>query len=80
MTTNIKELDKSIELLLKEITEFKQQVLSLNECEENLINVKNKKQLKTNNDKIEQTNEKKLKEKETEFDFLHIHSNFGLDI
>ena len=32
---NIKELDKSIELLLKEINHFKQQVQSLNECEEN---------------------------------------------
>ena len=45
MTTTIKELESSIELLLKEITEFKQQVQSLNECEENHKKLKNKKQL-----------------------------------
>ena len=69
MTTNIKELDKSIELLLKEITEFKQQVQSLNECEENQKNLKNKKQLKITN--TNNSNEKKLKEKETEFDQIN---------
>ena len=50
MTTNIKELDKSIELLLKEISEFKQQVQSLNECEENYEKLKNKKLLTNNNE------------------------------
>ena len=35
METNVKEFEESIELLLKEITEFKEQIQSLNECEEN---------------------------------------------
>ena len=62
-------LNKSIELLLKEISEFKQQVQSLNECEENQINLKNKKQLKTTN--TNDSNQKKLQEKETEFDQIN---------
>ena len=38
MTTNIKEFEKSIELLLKDVSEFKQQVQSVNECEEIMDN------------------------------------------
>ena len=66
---NIKELEQSIELLLKEITEFKQQVEDLNECEENQKNLKNKKQLKTTN--TNDSNQKKFQEKETEFDQIN---------
>ena len=71
MAINVKELNKSIELLLNQITAFKQQIQSMNECEENQINLKNKKQLKGNNKEINITNEKKLQEKETEFDQIN---------
>ena len=42
MTDTFVELDYSIELLVKEITEFKQQVQNVNECEENREKIKNK--------------------------------------
>ena len=69
MSTNIKELEQSIELLLKEISEFNNQVKCLNECEENQINLKNKKQSKLTNSN--DSNQKKFQEKETEFDQLN---------
>ena len=71
MAINIKELDKSIELLLNEIHHFRYQVQSINECEQYQVDLKNKKRLKINNDKTEQTNEEKLQEKETEFDQIN---------
>ena len=68
MTTNLIELDNSIDLLLKQLNNFRYQVQSLNECEENQINLKNKKQFKTTQ---EISNEKNLQEKETEFDQIN---------
>ena len=66
---DFKELDKSIELLLNEINQFKQHVESLSECEENQINLINKKQLQTTN--TNDSNLKKLHEKETEYDQIN---------
>ena len=60
-------VDNYIDLLLNNIQEFKNQMIFLNECEENFQKIKLKNQFKLR----EKTNDKILKDKETEFDLIN---------
>ena len=71
MSINTKNLEESFELLLKETRDFKQQLQSLNECEEYQRNLYEKKQNDENNDEENISKQKKLQEKETEFDQIN---------
>ena len=68
MDNNINELEKSIKLFLQEISQFKQQLLYLNECEENQKKINNKQNIFHLNP---ETNEKSIQQKETEYDQLY---------
>ena len=78
MAANKIKLEQLIDLLIKEITEFKYQVQGLNDCEENQNNIKNKKLLKQNNEE-EITYEEKLQQHKTQIVSARVWSSHTSD-